>query len=1708
MEGEGGGGPFCSFWGAAVSEKFPLSKGTKRLLAENIDFFDSITGLTQQLGLGLRGNDAEAGTETTVRDDGNVQVTFIYPLDNNGDPADGRIYLKDQFIFDPGSKELREFQRIFDLKEAGANSGQWQAWLLRYQEGPEAGDWPLTDPKLQRFVSQVVRTHSQEITPGMKAALRGQVDYLTKVMAVAHSQNDDWSLKVGDPQAHFNLIQRPGELELTLGFPLDDNSEGADGRMFFYEKFILDGKTFELKSQDRIWKMGWEVNEGRRALHQAWENNLNAKPSLTTQEEGKKFLQALLPEILKTMPAEDSYPPAPVPSGDRYSFGKRAARVSGEENKDQKATQEGLDFLQIAWRELEAKRDSEQQGYYHQVVRWLGSGEKPDVQKAQASVQSMFAKAAASPRLAGGPFEVLKNLALSPEEALVRDRILADPLMQKVDAASREFHGLRAKQMLLLAREDLLKGEGLVESAAAVAVRLLENEKVQGNPEWKREAERILSVLTGGGSFGSRMEYLVPKFVQEVAHPSMLVAMLAAPFAGAAMESLGLAGVNALRLGRSANALGRLGASGFGLVGEAAGFTAVHRMADSLSHEPNELWNAEADAKEIGSSALLFGMMRYAHLTTGALSHYAARGKLGSWAVKQDSALFFHSYPTGRILETAMLRELSPAAKRIQFLLNHGGGVGAMYFAGKVGRQVGLQEKPRAAEDHPLFDAGLMYGQAMLGFNLANRATAGRVAGEVAELRLRLKEYRPEKPPDSKPPDSTPPDSKPPSGPPSEPPPSDSKPPSGPPSEPPPPGSESPPPSPSEPPPPVDDRPTSPGPAPGSPTTGSITPPSGSRPPGPVLPFQPPSRSQPPAAGGPPASPPPPSGPPPPPASPPPPPGGSGRSYQSFNGVRAAAIRAKYPMLQARLYGEDVGGRVSQALANLYGNIPELEAEFNPVLLANSLTAEAQRGLFTGLRDRLREKMTGAEPEAWELASQDYMRLIEARRPYLEATPGQVQAVLDQYRPELRLLFGNRASRGAKLFADLFRNTNGLEAELNPLRVSETQVHEVMRLYEIASRLQPRTLTEENIFARSWEDASSAHSLLQAQLPRRYAEGWGVGQYRKNDVRAWELAPGRFYVGGRGEGSDILLESHLVSNQHFKIRGSFQTWYIEDTGSSNGTFLNGNKMRHFDPVDLRHGSEIDLGPHLLRFELGPDGNALLVENRSPDGSAPAGPGGDSGPPAGPGPKTTMKAAPPPPAIVPESYRKTLLGESSSEWEAKYRPALLDLYGSPQAATAAQAYFFRLMENFPGLETECHPQQLAEAKTLAEQKAIFDKMDKIMAENPRIKDEEFKSRALLDFKSLKDLQQIPKGADSSVVSAVLTHYRLELQALFGPSSSQAAKLFAELYKNFPDLEESFNPQWIIKQSPADLEKYFHTTAKAKFHPDRQLYQMKGIAEFATRRIVSIKEHMDAEKSRLKAASPMEVYSQNLNSWELKGEQATYAIGRDTDGDVVLSDPSVSTLHCSISFNPKENQWHVQDLGSTNGTFVNGMMIKSRGRVKLQHGNVITVGKQFLLFNINGDGAELRLASSVEAAAAAKPSDPPAPSTKRQPEGMPWFENQTLNFNSGRLIQIREEVGEEAPGYIRYELNPGTDWYRHILFIPKVKQGLFERVFTTLPRDLAEIHRFPTGKSYLISQIPITLIRPGLPDFLLKPKVSAQLESGYQIKIGDFIFNFKE
>ena len=76
-------------------------------------------------------------------------------------------------------------------------------------------------------------------------------------------------------------------------------------------------------------------------------------------------------------------------------------------------------------------------------------------------------------------------------------------------------------------------------------------------------------------------------------------------------------------------------------------------------------------------------------------------------------------------------------------------------------------------------------------------------------------------------------------------------------------------------------------------------------------------------------------------------------------------------------------------------------------------------------------------------------------------------------------------------------------------------------------------------------------------------------------------------------------------------------------------------------------------------------------------------------------------------------------------------------------------------------------------------------------------------------------------------------------------------------------------------------------------------------------------------------------------EIELERKGYIVGRAEECDIVIPDPRVSSRHFFLT--PRGGEWWIRDLGSTNGTFLNGRKISVS---KITEGDTLRVGQTLI------------------------------------------------------------------------------------------------------------------------------------------------------------------
>jgi hypothetical protein len=101
------------------------------------------------------------------------------------------------------------------------------------------------------------------------------------------------------------------------------------------------------------------------------------------------------------------------------------------------------------------------------------------------------------------------------------------------------------------------------------------------------------------------------------------------------------------------------------------------------------------------------------------------------------------------------------------------------------------------------------------------------------------------------------------------------------------------------------------------------------------------------------------------------------------------------------------------------------------------------------------------------------------------------------------------------------------------------------------------------------------------------------GKYQGGE---FPLRPNREIVIGRSSDLDMVLVEDMVSRKHAKIVTDEKGVAIQDLGSTNGTFVNGEKIRK---VDLKDGDRILIGTSIIKLvAVNGDGMQVLSEKEA------------------------------------------------------------------------------------------------------------------------------------------------------------------------------------------------------------------------------------------------------------------------------------------------------------------------------------------------------------------------------------------------------------------------------------------------------------------------------------------------------------------------------
>lgn len=83
----------------------------------------------------------------------------------------------------------------------------------------------------------------------------------------------------------------------------------------------------------------------------------------------------------------------------------------------------------------------------------------------------------------------------------------------------------------------------------------------------------------------------------------------------------------------------------------------------------------------------------------------------------------------------------------------------------------------------------------------------------------------------------------------------------------------------------------------------------------------------------------------------------------------------------------------------------------------------------------------------------------------------------------------------------------------------------------------------------------------------------------------------------------------------------------------------------------------------------------------------------------------------------------------------------------------------------------------------------------------------------------------------------------------------------------------------------------------------------------------------------------VFTRNTSQQKLELSGIALTIGRGTECELQIADERISIRHCRLTVH--DGEWMIQDLKSTNRTFVNGELVGDQPR-RLVHGDIVRLG----------------------------------------------------------------------------------------------------------------------------------------------------------------------
>ena len=126
------------------------------------------------------------------------------------------------------------------------------------------------------------------------------------------------------------------------------------------------------------------------------------------------------------------------------------------------------------------------------------------------------------------------------------------------------------------------------------------------------------------------------------------------------------------------------------------------------------------------------------------------------------------------------------------------------------------------------------------------------------------------------------------------------------------------------------------------------------------------------------------------------------------------------------------------------------------------------------------------------------------------------------------------------------------------------------------------------LFVVLWRFARALRADLRQAEAAQAASRTGIGRLVVLESPGGEPPVGRvLQIGpittlGRDLNSTVYVDDEFASGNHAALTFRGRSWYVEDRGSTNGTWVNGHRIAR--PVALTYGDEVSVGRVRFRLE--------------------------------------------------------------------------------------------------------------------------------------------------------------------------------------------------------------------------------------------------------------------------------------------------------------------------------------------------------------------------------------------------------------------------------------------------------------------------------------------------------------------------------------------